>query len=206
MGFSKVATTHKDMKKIILLTLLSFCSLIYAQNVSDSLNARKVIYKSFVVGMTKSEATKEFDRDKPAYKNINLENGCSYRVLPAMFSYNLNKKLFGVGLISNTVPALRKAAIIEYFDKSKEFFENHGYKFYFQPNTSHMLHIYMINDEKDTILEMFTMNSGAGFWYVNWVFIYDRSEFLKTDYYIKMSKTANFDKNKRNDTLNDSGF
>lgn len=191
------------MKKVLLLTLILFCTLTFGQKITDTPNEQNVIYKGFKVGMTKSEAKKEFNRDKEAYKYINL-NGSTFTVSPYanLHKYDKNDKLIGISIFP-LGSAKNKSTTTEYFDNSKDFFEKHGYQLSFTPNTSHMYHIFMNNTDKNTVMEMFTTVGGLPLFYFIFLTIYNYDELIKTDYYNKMAKTINFGKN---DTQNDTGF
>lgn len=193
------------MKNLLLLTLFFFCSITFAQKFTDIQNEQKVIYKGFKTGMTKSEAKKEFNRDKTAYQHINLENGGNYSVIPNLYSYDKNDKIIGIFLgLDGT--AKNKSATTDYFDNAKAFFEKHGYKFSFTPVSSRMYHVVMTNTEKNTIVEMQTTVGGLPLFYFITIRILNYDEFVKTDYYIKMAKTANFENVGKNSASNDTGF
>ena len=77
------------MRKIL---IILFFSLIYQVNAQD---LRQSIYKGLVFGMSKSEAKKEFKKNKATYTTVDIGNGFLYRIYQQNFIYD-NGKLVGV--------------------------------------------------------------------------------------------------------------
>lgn len=109
-------------KKLYFLSLLFFSISFYGQN-------KKCLFKELCVGMSKTEAKKEYRKNKEKYINVDIGNDWIYRTdiynlrfdenqkLVGIYFFLKNTKLSGVGY-QNTQNAL---------NMTKKFFEKLGY-------------------------------------------------------------------------------
>tara|TARA_B110000259_G_scaffold184171_1_gene230690 strand:- start:46 stop:612 length:567 start_codon:yes stop_codon:yes gene_type:complete len=86
------------------------------------------IYKGLTYGMTKTEAKKEFKKNKDLYTTVDIGNGFLYRIYRQNFSYD-NGKLVGV-LLSPKGAMLGQSYdnAKSYLINTRSFFERLGYE------------------------------------------------------------------------------
>ena len=107
------------MKKLRLLFIgIMLCSFCYSQT----------IFKGFEYEMSRSEAKKEFKKNKEAYTSIDIGNGFLYRTYTKNFVYG-NEKLVGI-LLTPKGSAFGQSYDLaaNYLTHTRGFFESLGYE------------------------------------------------------------------------------
>jgi len=97
--------------------------------ISISVNGQ-TIFKGLEYGMSKSEAKKEFKKNKEAYTNVDIGGGFIYRIYQQNFIYD-NKKLVGIKF-NPKGSALGQGyqECINWLTKTRNFFEQLGFETY----------------------------------------------------------------------------
>ena len=186
------------MKKLFVLLLIPFFS--FGQS--------KSIFKGLEYGMTKSEAKKEFKKNKKDYTTVDIGNGFLYRIYKQNFLYDngglvgitLNPKGYALGMGYDVT--------VNYLTHTRGFFESLDYetfidnKWYNAPlnylKSSSKWGLVLKSKEKNTIIQMFPMSMGsASSSYLVKLIIWDYNTWM--GYY-------NAEMKRQNDKAKDSGF
>jgi hypothetical protein len=179
------------MKKLLYLFLaLIFISSSYSQS----------IYKGLNYGMSKSEAKKEFKKNKTNYTTIDIGNNFFYRIYRQNFIFD-NNKLVGIPINPKGFAfGMGYDVTVNYLTHTRGFFESLGYetfidnKWYNAPlnylKSSSKWGLVLKNKEKNTIIQMFPMSMGsASSTYLVKLIIWDYNTWM--GYYDKENKSQN---------------
>ena len=152
----------KIMKKYRLLLL----SLIFISNCFS-----QSVYMGLEFGMSKSEAKKEFKKNKDDYKTIDIGNGVLYRINRHNFIYK-NTKLVAVALHpKGSALGMPYDLTRNYLTMTRSFFESLNYqtlienKWYNAPikylKSSSKWGLVLNKEDKNTIVQMYPMSMGS---------------------------------------------
>ena len=156
-----------------------------------SLGQSKSIFKGLKYGMTKSEAKKEFKKNKKDYTTVDIGNGFLYRIYQQNFLYD-NEKLVGVTLNpKGSALGMQYDLTKNYLTATRTFFESLNYqtfidnKWYNAPvnylKSASKWGLVLNKEDKSTIIQMYPMALGDNYFvqliiweYDTWMGYYDK--------------------------------
>ena len=183
------------MKKLIVLILIPFFS--FGQS--------KSIFKGLEYGMTKSEAKKEFKKNKKDYTTVDIGNGFLFRIYQQNFLYD-NEKLVGITLNpKGSAFGMQYDLTKNYLTATRTFFESLNYetfienKWYDAPinylKSASKWGLILNKKDKSTLIQMYPIALGDN--YLVKLVIWDYNTWM--GYY-------NAEMKRQNDKAKDSGF
>jgi len=128
------------------------------------------IYRGLVYGMNVKDAKTEFKTNKDQYDNVDFGNGFAWRVYTQNLIYQNDSLVAILMTPKGAALGLSHDAATSYLEFSRAFFENKGYKLFFEPeywqyplNFHAKYGLLLSNSDKTIMVQLYPLSYKSGY-------------------------------------------